>query len=655
VRLKLRTVIASAAVAALVVPTLGVAAHAQTPKQKAAAQKAAAQKAAAQKKAAAAQAVAPRLTESSTSGFPDRAYLLALPKTQALNASQVQVTENTNPVVSLAVTPPGGDKSGAILLIDASNSMKGAPIKNAMAASRAFLAERKKDLPVAIVVFGPDDNVLSDFTTDEAALTKAVSTTPATSEGTHIYDALVDAVNKAKDKGLERTTVVLLSDGTDSGSSTSRAEALQAAADQHVRVISVGLSSPQYNSETLKALALRTGGRYVETATPAELQPIFKEIGQQLSNEYELTYRSLLPPQVPAKVVVSVAGHAPATASYTTPALDVTPQGTFEKNWIDETITSPWLMIFVIVAVLALVGFAIFSAIDVRNRSLRRRMSQYVTVPSEEESRLRRAEVTQMLADRAQRTVGGTAWWQRFETDVELGRFGLSPLAIAGWTIVGGIAASIVVALYFQSLAGLLVGLLAPFVTRYIVSRRVRKMRRAFEEQLADNLDVLAGAMRTGHSTMGALSVMADSSIEPSKTEFRRVLQDEQLGVPLDDALMVMARRMESYDAEQLALVMRLQREAGGNTAEVLDRVAEVIRGRMELRRLVDVLTAQARISRWILTGLPIFVLLSLTFSGGDYLGPMLHSLAGKIALVFGAILVLIGSFWIKQISKLDV
>ena len=180
-------------------------------------------------------------------------------------------------------------------------------------------------------------------------------------------------------------------------------------------------------------------------------------------------------------------------------------------------------------------------------------------------------------------------------------------------------------------------------------------MRRAFEEQLSDNLDVLAGAMRTGHSTMGALSVMVDSAIEPSKTEYRRVLQDEQLGVALDDGLMVMARRMQSYDAEQLALVMRLQREAGGNTAEVLDRLAEVIRGRMELRRLVDVLTAQARISRWILTALPIAVLLLLMVSGGDYLDPMLNSLLGKIALVFGAILVLIGSFWIKRISKLDV
>jgi tight adherence protein B len=260
-----------------------------------------------------------------------------------------------------------------------------------------------------------------------------------------------------------------------------------------------------------------------------------------------------------------------------------------------------------------------------------------------------------MLADTAHSAVKGQRWWQRFETDVELGGFSLSPIAFAGWTIIGGIVLSIGAAIVFQSLWALLLGLTAPFITRFIVSRRVSKMRKAFEEQLADNLDVLAGAMRTGHSTMGALSVMADSSIEPSKSEYRRVLQDEQLGVPIDDALMVMARRMQSYDAEQLALVMKLQREAGGNTAEVLDRVAEVIRGRMELRRLVDVLTAQARISRWILTGLPIFVLVALVFTGGDYLDPMLSSLIGKIALVFGAISVMIGSFWIKQIAKMDV
>jgi tight adherence protein B len=602
-----------------------------------------------------AQDPAPRLTESPTSVFPDKAYIVGLGQRKALTAAQVQVTENGGPVLDVAVQQPGGSRSGAVLLIDASNSMQGAPIQNATAAARGFLDERKADLPVAIVVFGPSDDVLADFTTDDAALQAAVSEAPSTSEGTHIYDALIGVAELAQEQGLERTTVVLLSDGTDVGSTASRAEALEAADNANIRVISVGLDSPQYDPETLTALANRTGGTYVQSATPGELEPIFTEIGQQLSSEYEVTYRSLQPADSKTLVAVRIAGYAPARATYTTPAIDLQPQGTFDESWIDRVITSPWLMIFVVVAVLALLAFAIFSAIDVRNRSLRRRMAQYVTVPSEEESRLRRAEVANVLADTAHSAVKGQRWWQRFETDVELGGFSLSPLAIAGWTIVGGILVSLAAAIFFQSLWWLLIGIAAPFVTRFIVTRRVSKMRRAFEEQLADNLDVLAGAMRTGHSTMGALSVMADSAIEPSKTEFRRVLQDEQLGVPLDDALMVMARRMQSYDAEQLALVMRLQREAGGNTAEVLDRVAEVIRGRMELRRLVEVLTAQAKISRWILTGLPIFVLVALVFTGGDYLDPMLSSLMGKIALAFGALMVLIGSLWIKQIAKLDV
>jgi tight adherence protein B len=625
VRLLARIAVTSAALAALVAPTLALG-----------------------------QGGSPTLTEAQDSEYPDRVYLYRTPQPRALTASNLDVTENGGPVSGLAVDN-ATKSSGAILLIDASNSMAGAPIAGAMAAARAFMAERKDELPVAVIAYNPEITVLTDFTTDKGELSAAVAKAPALAEGTKIYDALIEAADLAKSAGYARTTAVLLSDGHRRGVQASRAETLEALNEANVRVISVGLRSPEYDAETLQSLARRTGGTFVESSSPAALEPIFTAIGQQLSNEYVVAYRSLLGPNVKATVTATAAGLPAATASYTTPALDFTARGTFERNWIDEVITSPWLMVFVIISVLALVAFALLTAVDVRNRSLRRRMAQYVTVPTEEESRLRRAEVTTMLADTAQKTIGGQRWWQRFESDVELGGWKMSALAIAGWTIVGGIAASIVAAIIFQSLAGLLLGLLAPFATRFLVSRRVSKKRKDFQEQLPDNLDVLAGAMRTGHSTMGALSVMVDSADEPSKSELRRVLQDEQLGVPLDDALMVMARRMASEDAEQIALVMRLQREAGGNTAEVLDRVAEVIRGRMELRRLVDVLTAQARISRWILTGLPIFVLLSLMFTGGDFLDPMLNSLVGRIALVFAAIMVMIGSFWIKRLSKLDV
>lgn len=624
-RLVTRIAITSAALAALVAPTFALG-----------------------------QSGAPTLAEARDSEFPDRVYLYRTPEPRALTTSNLEVAENGGPVAGLAVDS-GAKSSGAVLLIDASNSMKGTPIQNAMAAARAFLAERREELPVAIVLFGRDDTVLTDFTTDEDELSAAIAETPGTTEGTLIYDSILRARDLVKEQGLERATIVLLSDGADIGSSATRAEALQAAADANIRILSVGLSSKQYDPGTLKNLANETGGTYVETATPAELKPIFQGIGQQLSNEYVLTYRSLLGPSVAATLSVVAPGYGAATATYTTPALDFTARGTFERSWIDDVITSPWLLVFVIVAVLALLAFALLTAADVRKRSVRRRMAQYVTVPTEDESRLRRAEVATMLADTAHKTVGGQKWWQRFESDVELGAFRLSALAIAGWTIVGGILASLVAAIVLQSLWALLIGLAAPLVTRFVVSRRVTKKRKDYSEQLPDNLDVLAGAMRTGHSTMGALSVMVDSADEPSSSEFRRVLQDEQLGVPLDDALMVTARRMQSSDTEQIALVMRLQREAGGNTAEVLDRVAEVIRGRMELRRLVEVLTAQARISRWILTGLPIFVFLSLIFTGGDFLDPMINSLVGRIALVFSAIMIMIGSFWIKQLAKLDV
>lgn len=624
-KLLVRIAATSAAVAALVVPALALG-----------------------------QARAPTLTATPpTSGFPDRAYILQLPERRALTPATVDVTENGGPVTGLAVEAPGGSASGAILLIDASNSMKGASIKGAMAAARAFMTQRRANLPVAVIVFGPSDAVLADFTKDGDELTAAVAGTPPLAEGTHIYDALIRASKLAKDEGLERTTVLLLSDGTDVGSEASRADALEALADANVRVISVGLRSPQYDPEALKSIASRTGGTYAE-ATPAQLEPIFSDVSARISSEYVLTYRSLLPPEREAVVEATVAGYAPARATYTTPAVDFTARGTFERDWLDSVIISPWLMVFIIVAVVALIAFAIITALDVRNRSIRRRMALYVSVPTEDESRLRRAEVAALLADQAQRRVAGQRWWQNFERDVELGGFSLSAVTIAGWTVIGGIVASLVFAIALQSLAGLLVGLIAPIVTRFVVKIRLSRKRAAFAEQLPDNLDVLAGSLRAGHSLIGAMSVMMDGADEPSKTEIRRVIQDEQLGVPIDQALMVMRQRMENKDVEQVAIVTRLQREAGGNTAEVLDRVAENIRASMEIRRLIRVLTAQGRLAMWVLMATPIALTGFILLINPSHLDPLFDRAIGNAFLVAWFVMMIAGYYAIRKIVRIE-
>jgi hypothetical protein len=377
----------------------------------------------------------PTLEEAPGTGFPDRFYLLQLPTQRTLETSQLTITENGEPVTALGVEPPDSGTSGVVLLIDASNSMKGQPIAGAMAAARAFMGKRVKDLPVAVVAFNPEQTELVGFTTDSAELAQSVANAPTLGEGTEIYDTLIQAAGMVSDEGLRRATVVLLSDGTDIGSESGRAEAISALDQSNVRVISVGLSSPQYDPETLQALARRTGGTYVESATPAELAPVFAQIGSRLSSEYLVSYRSLLPPQVKASVRASVAGlPVAATASYTTPALDLSARGTFERSWSDEVIVSPWLMVFIVVSVLALLAFALLTVVDLRARSVRRRMAQYVNVPSEEEAHVRRAEVAAMLAERAQRKFQGHRWWQSFERDVEFAGFQSSPVVLAGWT-----------------------------------------------------------------------------------------------------------------------------------------------------------------------------------------------------------------------------
>jgi tight adherence protein B len=166
---------------------------------------------------------------------------------------------------------------------------------------------------------------------------------------------------------------------------------------------------------------------------------------------------------------------------------------------------------------------------------------------------------------------------------------------------------------------------------------------------------VLASALRVGQSFIGALTVVVENAHEPSKSELQRVLTDEQLGVPVEEAIRRVATRMASRDLEQVALLAELQRTAGGNAAEVLDTVVETLRERADLRRLVQTLTAQGRLARWILSALPIAAGLALAAIQPTAILPMVQSGIGQIGLVVAALLVATGSFVIQKIVDIKV
>jgi tight adherence protein B len=270
-------------------------------------------------------------------------------------------------------------------------------------------------------------------------------------------------------------------------------------------------------------------------------------------------------------------------------------------------------------------------------------------------SRAPRTENAAAVALRAAtRNRYATGWWAQLERDLELARMTITPRGVVALSLGGTFAIFVLALLLSAPLLGLL-GLTTPLIARAVIRRKVKAVRDEFADQFPGSLQVLASALRAGHSFIGALSVVVNDAAEPSKSEFQRVIADEQLGVPLDDALHVVVERMDSRELEQVALVAALQRETGGNTAEVLDRVTETIRERFELRRTVKTLTAQGRASRWVLTALPICLFLVITLINPGYMHVLYSSGFGKALLVLGAISITAGSFAIKRIVTIKV
>jgi len=136
---------------------------------------------------------------------------------------------------------------------------------------------------------------------------------------------------------------------------------------------------------------------------------------------------------------------------------------------------------------------------------------------------------------------------------------------------------------------------------------------------------------------------VGESPEEPIKSELERAIRDEQLGLPLEESLEAIARRMDAEDMDQVALVAALNRRSGSNVAEALDRVAEGARERADLRREVKALTGQAKMSSWVLTGLPPLLLIGISVISPAYAHPMFHTTIGIGLIIVSALMVFTG------------
>ena len=221
-------------------------------------------------------------------------------------------------------------------------------------------------------------------------------------------------------------------------------------------------------------------------------------------------------------------------------------------------------------------------------------------------------------------------------------------LLLAG-AVAGGLAGFVVAG----PLLAVLLVLLAPVVGHLVIGILAGKRRTKFDQQLGDTLQLLSGGLRAGHSIMRAIDAAASESQSPTSEEMRRVVTETSLGRDLLDSLNDTADRMRNEDFVWIAQAIQINREVGGNLAEVLDQVNETIRERSEIKGHIKSLAAEGKFSAYILMAMPIGIVLMLMLVNPGYMNVMFTHPLGWGMMAASVILMTIGGLWMRKIIDL--
>jgi tight adherence protein B len=220
---------------------------------------------------------------------------------------------------------------------------------------------------------------------------------------------------------------------------------------------------------------------------------------------------------------------------------------------------------------------------------------------------------------------------------------------VAAVTVAVGLLSSLATNLGF----GILLALATPFVARLVLTVRRDKRRSKFDAQLIGTIQMLIGGLRAGHSVMRAIEAAANESEAPTSEELTRIVNETRIGKDAREAIDDSASRMDSEDFRWIGQAIQINREVGGDLAEVLDQVAGTIRERSEIKGHVRSLSAEGKMSAYILMALPIGVAFFVGMVNPGYLDVFVQKPIGWFLLGLSALMFIIGGFWMSRIVKI--
>ena len=217
-----------------------------------------------------------------------------------------------------------------------------------------------------------------------------------------------------------------------------------------------------------------------------------------------------------------------------------------------------------------------------------------------------------------------------------------------------GLGAALLILTRFLPFA-LLAAAIGGYLPIFFLKRKAQRRSDAFEASLPEAIDLLGRAIRAGHPLSAGFKMVAEELKDPISTEFQRTFEEQRFGLPFDDAIIAMADRVQLIDVRILVTAILIQREVGGNLAEVLDNLATVIRARFTIRRQLRVYTAQGRFSGYTLAVLPIIVGFLIYALNPDYMKLLFTHPIGRLLVFLAVVMQIVGFLWIRKIINIEI
>ena len=555
-----------------------------------------------------------------------------------------------------------------VLAIDTSRSMAAAGrFAAAKAAATTYLDTVPDDVAVGIVSFDDDVTVALKPTPDRAAARSVVDGLELERD-TRLYDGIMASVAAAGRKG--QRTVLVLSDGADTGG-TANLDAVTAriaATNTLVDVVSLGQTGAAL--VPLRALAEAGKGRVIESSGD-ELAAAFRGEADVLAEQVlvtaplpdgfdasqatvEVTLQSADGP-VTARALAPIQTAA-ADAGAPRAAPDLEPAG----GW-----SAPSWLLYAGLAVLAL-GLVTVAMLLVPRppapMTIAERVEAYSTHTRGGFEEEKAKPASEPVLDQAKAAAAGVLERNSGLNDRLTRRLSAagSELKPSEWLLVHiGVVFGAALLGFLIGQGSILIGLLFLVVGFFLpplyLRSRINRRRKAFDEALPEVLQLISGALSAGLSLAQAVDTVVREGPEPIASEFKRVLVEARIGVSIEDAFDGVATRFQSKDFGWSVMAIRIQRQVGGNLAELLTTVASTMRERAYLRRQVRSLSAEGRMSALILCALPPFFALYLLVSNPDFLQPLIADPRGWIVSGAGVLWLMVGMFWMSRMVKVDV